>query len=276
MATWLSSNAFPTANFHPTISSCPLPTSTAVLTLRLLPIHMLQLPVTTGDSSKWLSMSTSWLQSLSVVRNTVCGSSVWFSHHLWLSQISCVTLWQPQMLPALPSNWSRCEDLSSASASRWYLHHPQVQVQSHSLLFLFLLPSSYQVVHGSIYSFPVVRRLASTQLVLCDNFCLLKRYSGASMERYIPHSSTSPPSCWLSLLYLKQTNKQKTFFLLLFWPHCAACRNLVHRSKIEPIPLQWRQESLKYWLLKSLPNVFSISGTVFYSLRFFFVFDNFY
>ena len=35
-----------------------------------------------------------------------------------------------------------------------------------------------------------------------------------------------------------------TFFLLLFWPRCAACRILVPRPGIEPRPRQWKRRVL--------------------------------
>ena len=41
-----------------------------------------------------------------------------------------------------------------------------------TLLFFPLVPSSYQVLHGSIYSFPLVRYPVLSQLVFCMHVCL--------------------------------------------------------------------------------------------------------
>ena len=56
-----------------------------------------------------------------------------------------------------------------------------------TLLFPPLVPSSYQVLHGSIYSFPLPGNPVRSQLVFCMHFCVLRCVPDASMERDVLH-----------------------------------------------------------------------------------------
>lgn len=132
-----------------------------------------------------------------------------------LSQTSCITPWQPQMLPFSPIQlvqmWGSllCFSFQVVPA-----RPPGTGLIP--LTLLFLLPSSYQVVHGSIYFFPVVRETCQYSAGALWQLLPLKMYSWCTLgERYIPHSSTPLPSCWLSLLYLKRKLSLSSFLLFL-------------------------------------------------------------
>ena len=90
-----------------------------------------------------------------------------------LSQISCCTLKQREMLPLCPKQLLRCWDLTPAS----FLPTPRCRYSpAHSVLFSFL-PSSYQVLCGSIYFFLVVRDFCSLSADVLQDFLHLKIYS---------------------------------------------------------------------------------------------------
>ena len=66
------------------------------------------------------------------------------------------------------------------------------------LLFFPLAPSSYWVLHGSIYSFPLVRYSCLLSAGVLHALLYLKVYSWCIHgERWTPHSPTPPPSCSL-------------------------------------------------------------------------------
>ena len=67
---------------------------------------------------------------------------------------------------------------------------------AHSLLIFPFLPSSYWVVHESIYSFPVVRDSCPISAVVLQCLLHLKMYSWCiHRERYTPCPTTPLPSC---------------------------------------------------------------------------------
>ena len=109
-----------------------------------------------------------------------------------LSQINCCTLKQREMLPLCPKQLLRCWDLTPAS----FLPTPRYRYSpAHSLLFSFL-PSSYQVLCGSIYFFLVVRDFCSLSADVLQDFLHLKIYSWhIHGERCTPHPPIPPPSC---------------------------------------------------------------------------------
>ena len=90
-----------------------------------------------------------------------------------LSQISCCTLKRSEMLPLCPKQLLRCWDMTPASV----LPTPRCRSSpAHSLLFSFL-PSSYQVLCGSMYFFQVVRDFCSLSADILQDFLHLKIYS---------------------------------------------------------------------------------------------------
>ena len=65
-----------------------------------------------------------------------------------------------------------------------------------TLLFLHLVPSSYWVLHGSVYSFPLVRYSCPLSVGVLHALLCLKVYSWCIREeRCTPHPPTPPPSC---------------------------------------------------------------------------------
>ena len=65
-----------------------------------------------------------------------------------------------------------------------------------TLLFFPLLPSSYQVLHGSIYSFPLVKYSCPLSAGVLHALLCLKVYSWCIHgERCTPHPPTPLPSC---------------------------------------------------------------------------------
>ena len=111
---------------------------------------------------------------------------------LILSQISCCTLKQHQTLLLCPKQLLRCWDLTPASV----LPTPRCRSSpAHSLLFSFL-PSSYQLLCGSIYFFLVARDSCSLSADVLQDFLHLMIYSWHILgERYTPHPLIPPPSC---------------------------------------------------------------------------------
>ena len=110
-----------------------------------------------------------------------------------LSQISCFTL---KCFPIVPNNCPNVAIWTSASVP------PPTKGRSspnNSPLFL-LLPSSYRPLHGSIYSFPLVRYSWLLSAGILQALLCLKVYSRCIHgERCTPHPPTPQPSV-LSLL----------------------------------------------------------------------------
>ena len=199
---------------------------------------------------------------------------MWFSHHSDCHKSVASLSDSLKCFPSLPSNWSWCENLSSASASRLYLHHPQVQVQFHSLCSSFsLLPIKMWM---DIYIF-----LSSGQ----GDLPVLSWFSvttSASEEVFLVHPwremySTFFYSSTILFTFLIVLKKKYISFFFFSWPHCAACRNLVPRSKIEPIPLAVEGQSLKYWTVREVHVycIFNFRYCVLQLLLVLFLFSNF-
>ena len=80
-----------------------------------------------------------------------------------------------------------------------FIHLPRASPILITLLFSPLVPSSYQVSHGSIYSFPLVRYSCPLSAsVLHALLCLKVYFLCIHGKRYTPHPSTPPPSCSLA------------------------------------------------------------------------------
>ena len=72
-----------------------------------------------------------------------------------------------------------------------------------TLLFIPLASSPYWVLHGSTYSFPLVRNTCPRSAGVLHAVLCLKVYSQCICgERSTPHPATPPPSCSSKLLYI--------------------------------------------------------------------------
>ena len=88
-----------------------------------------------------------------------------------LSQISCLTFQQPQMLPFCPSRLSWLQGSHPCFTPHHRTPQPPCPSGPFTLLLCPLLPSSDQVLCGSVYSFPGKwSETPSVQLVLCEIF----------------------------------------------------------------------------------------------------------
>ena len=67
-------------------------------------------------------------------------------------------------------------------------HPPRAGPVLLTLLFFTLVASSYQVLHGSIYSFPLVRYSCRSQLVFCMHFCVWRCIPDVCVERDVLHA----------------------------------------------------------------------------------------
>ena len=124
-------------------------------------------------------------------------STVWFSFHLGChrSAVSLSALNVLLWLRQLP----RCGDQTPVSVP------PPAEGRSSPtlliLLFFPLVSSSYWVLHGSVYSFPLVRYSCLLSAGILHALLCLKMYSWCIRgESCTPHPPTPPPSCSLSLL----------------------------------------------------------------------------
>ena len=115
--------------------------------------------------------------------------TVWFSFHLGCHRSAvCLSafiflLWLRQL--------PRCGDWTPASVP------PPAKGRSIlTLLFFPLVPSSYWVSHGSIYSLPLVRYSCQLSACVLHALLCLKVYSWCICgERHAPHPPTPLPSC---------------------------------------------------------------------------------
>ena len=110
-----------------------------------------------------------------------------------LPQTSCFTL----SLKCFSSDSDNCPDMGIGTLLQF--PHPQ---RAGPVLLTFLFPtpssSSYRVLHGSIYSFPLVRYSCPLSAGVLHAFLCLKVYSGCIHgERSSPYLSTPLPSCSL-------------------------------------------------------------------------------
>ena len=144
------------------------------------PVPMLQLPAVVLSRG---------LESLSGVRmaaeRIVCVIFIPFR----LSRISCFTL-SLKCFSSVPKN---CLDVEIRPLLQ-FPHPPRQGPIPHTLLFSPLLLSSYWILHGSMYSFPVVRYSCLLSVGLQDLLCLKVNSWGIHGERCTPHPPTPLPS----------------------------------------------------------------------------------
>ena len=112
---------------------------------------------------------------------------------------------QPQIFLPWPKQLPRCGDWTLASIP------PPAEGRSSLLTFLFfpLVPSSYWVLCGSIYSFLMVRYFCCSWLVFCKHFCLCRCIPDVSMERDVLHVQLL--LLHLVPIYLAFVLREKTF-----------------------------------------------------------------
>ena len=95
-----------------------------------------------------------------------------------------------------PLTWSQCLQARNSLVVFWCLRllwrllatcgcSPELACISQRLSPL--VPSSYQVLRGSVYSFPVVRYSCISQLVLCKHFCVWRCIPDVSAESDVLH-----------------------------------------------------------------------------------------
>ena len=112
-----------------------------------------------------------------------------------LPQISCLT----PSLKCLFSDSDNCPDVGIELLLQ-FPHPPRAGPVLLTLLFSALVPSSYRVLHGSIYSFPLVRYSCPLSAGVLYALLCLKVYSWCIRgERCTPRPATPLPSCSLSV-----------------------------------------------------------------------------
>ena len=200
------SQAFPTAVASLRSPRAISPQSTAELARNCLLISMLQLPAT--EFSRGV---------VSLSRVCMAAAKIECVIPFRLSQISCLTLQQPQMLHLYPKQMPQCGDLTPASPP------PTVQIQSYSLsssLSSFLCLAKFCVVLYTLFwwSSPLVR----SQMVFCKIFCVWRCIPDASMERDVLHICLllchlrSPNCCFLTHIQVSQETGKMVWYSHLF------------------------------------------------------------
>ena len=123
-----------------------------------------------------------------------------------LPQISCFTL----SLKCFSCDSDNCPDVGIRPLLQ-FPHWSRVGPVLLTLLFFPLVPSSYRVLHSSIYSFPLARYSCLLSAGVLHTLLCLKVYSWCICgERCTPRPPTPPPSCSLSSLF---------FILNWYFPH---------------------------------------------------------
>ena len=120
-----------------------------------------------------------------------CGKDCLILIPFRLPQISDFTL----SLNWFSSDSDNCPDMRIGPLLQ-FLHPPKVGPVLLTLLFFLLVPSSYRVLHGSIYSFPLVRYSCPLSAGVTHAFLCLKVYSWCIRGERCPSCPPTPlPSC---------------------------------------------------------------------------------
>ena len=113
--------------------------------------------------------------------------TVWFSFHLGCHR-SAVSL-------SASSDSDSCPNVGIGPLF-WFFHLPRAGPVLPTLLFFPPVPSSYWVLRGSEYSFPLVRYCCLLSAGVLHTLLCLMVYSWCiPRERYILRPPTPPPSC---------------------------------------------------------------------------------
>ena len=122
-----------------------------------------------------------------------CGNDCLILIPIRLPQISCFTL----SLKCFSSDSNNCPSVGTGPLFQ-FPHPLRAGPVLLTLLFSHLIPLSYRVLHGSIYSFLLVRYFCPLSAGFPHILLCLKMYSCCICgERYVPHPPTTPPSCFL-------------------------------------------------------------------------------
>ena len=148
-----------------------------------------------------------------------------------LPQISCFTL----SLKCFSSDSDNCPCMGMGPLLQ-FPHLPRAGPVLLTLLFFCLVPPSYRVLHGSIYSFPLVRYSCPLSTGVLHALLCLKVYSWCIRgERCTPRPPTPPPSCSLLPLVLntifseifplpRKKNSPSVIIFLKTWGKNKVCR----------------------------------------------------
>ena len=124
-----------------------------------------------------------------------------------LPQISCFTL----SLKCFSSDSDNCPNVGIRPLLQ-FPHPPKEGPVLLTPLFFPLVPSSYRVLRGSIFSFPLVRYSSLLSAGVPHAFVCVKVYSWCICgERCTPRSPTPPPSC---------STPAQFNILMLIYCHC--------------------------------------------------------
>ena len=114
--------------------------------------------------------------------------TVWFSSHQGFPR-SAVSL---KCFSSDPDNYPNVGIGPLLQFPHWWRADPILL----TLLFFPLVPSSYWVLHGSIYSFPLVRYSCPLSAGVCMHFCVWRCIPDVSVEKDVhTHPPPPPPSC---------------------------------------------------------------------------------
>ena len=120
--------------------------------------------------------------------------TVWLSFHLGFHRlaVSLSALNSSPLTRTIALMWGSIGPLLQ------FPHPPRAGPILLRLLFFPLVPSSYRVLRGSIYYFPLVRYSCLLSAGILHALLCLKAYSWCIRgERHTPHPLTPPPSCSL-------------------------------------------------------------------------------
>ena len=195
---WLSSitllpwpRGFPPQAFPITISSLTSPRSVSLQSTAALALGSLHTPQTLAPSP------CAFQGTLIPVRGMyICSKDCLILVPLRLPWISCF----PLRLKCFSSDSDNYPDVGIGPLLQ-FPHPPRAGPVLLTLLFSPLIPSSYWVLHGSIYSFPLVRYSCLLSAGVLHALLYLKVYSWCICgERYNPRPPTPPPSSVLFFL----------------------------------------------------------------------------
>ena len=139
-----------------------------------------------------------------------------------LPQTSCFTL----SLKCFSSDSDSCPDVGIKPLLQCP-HPPRAGPVLLTLLFFLLVPLSYRVLHGSIYSFPLVKYSCLLSAGVTHALLSLKVYSWYIRgERCTPHPPTPLPSCspiknifhlWWEVLYMVSLSVSMVSWMQIMW-----------------------------------------------------------
>ena len=180
MASWLSSTGISHHSLLPHIPLICLLQSTAALTLGLLHKRYAPAPSCCPFQGTCVPVWDMY----------ICGRDCLILIPFRLPQISCF----PLSLKCSSSDSGNCPNVGIKLLLQ-FPHPPRAGPILLTLLFSTLVPSSYRVLHGSIYSFPLVRYSCPLSAGVLYALLCLKVYSWCiHAERCTPHSATPPLS----------------------------------------------------------------------------------